>query len=556
MSREQAKAFYAPAPGESNTRFISEQDAQGAIDVIYDDMPKVTSVLAYGAKGDGVTDDTAAIQQCIDNAPEGAAVLFPSGTYLISETIRLRGGLSYVGEGLATGSGTTIRQKGWANIAGSAGRGALLASDAFVNNAETCSMPMRVADLRIDGNAAENPGSNASGILINAFWSRVENCLLVDIPQHGILLTDYTDDGSTVSNTCSENRVTGNRIDQCGGDGIKQESGNWISNLDGFCMDNLITGVGNGINFARGAGWVISRNHLYGSRKDAIGVGNCYRTVVSENYVEDFGLENAPGVWYSGLYMGFLDEWASHCLNNFVNCSEPAGTAHFVCYSWWAGYDQADARAVLVGNVARGAGGTAASIGFSVGHVAAGKLTAQYALNTASNLATDESLHEEAVLTAALPVSGSVAAGQVVIDNARTDPARALDIFGIEGQAADYVRVTDFDNSVLFKIAADGSLTAREGLDCGTTYVTPTAAGDTTLSVYADTGQTGDLARFLSDTSAVLVRIKTDGYVQVAGTVSCADAVDASDAVTKQQVKALVAASTDFADFKARIAAW
>lgn len=38
MSREQAKSFYAPASGEGDLRYISPQDAQGAIDVIYDDM--------------------------------------------------------------------------------------------------------------------------------------------------------------------------------------------------------------------------------------------------------------------------------------------------------------------------------------------------------------------------------------------------------------------------------------------------------------------------------------------------------------------------------------
>lgn len=42
----------------------------------------------YGAKGDGITDDTQAIQRCIDKNPK-ALILFKKGTYRISDTIHL-----------------------------------------------------------------------------------------------------------------------------------------------------------------------------------------------------------------------------------------------------------------------------------------------------------------------------------------------------------------------------------------------------------------------------------------------------------------------------------
>ncbi|WP_317259129.1 glycosyl hydrolase family 28-related protein [Paenibacillus sp. J5C2022] len=40
------------------------------------------SVMDYGAKGDGITDDSAAIQAAFDAVPPGSVVFFPSGTYL------------------------------------------------------------------------------------------------------------------------------------------------------------------------------------------------------------------------------------------------------------------------------------------------------------------------------------------------------------------------------------------------------------------------------------------------------------------------------------------
>jgi hypothetical protein len=58
------------------------------------------SVRDFGARGDGVSDDTKAIQSAIYKAPQGAIIKFPKGTYLVSElSIKNRTGLSFVGEG-------------------------------------------------------------------------------------------------------------------------------------------------------------------------------------------------------------------------------------------------------------------------------------------------------------------------------------------------------------------------------------------------------------------------------------------------------------------------
>ena len=64
------------------------------------------NVKAYGAKGDGSTDDTAAIQAAISAAGSlGAIIYFPKGTYGVSADINVPGGVMFVGAALLTVGG-------------------------------------------------------------------------------------------------------------------------------------------------------------------------------------------------------------------------------------------------------------------------------------------------------------------------------------------------------------------------------------------------------------------------------------------------------------------
>ena len=56
----------------------------------------VYDVTRFGAKGDGVTDDAAAIQKAIDQAAgQGGTVVFPAGKTFLAGPVRLRGGVEY-----------------------------------------------------------------------------------------------------------------------------------------------------------------------------------------------------------------------------------------------------------------------------------------------------------------------------------------------------------------------------------------------------------------------------------------------------------------------------
>ena len=57
------------------------------------------SVKDFGAVGDGVTDDTAAIQAAINASPFGAVVFIPPGQYKLSSTLNLKDGITLSGAG-------------------------------------------------------------------------------------------------------------------------------------------------------------------------------------------------------------------------------------------------------------------------------------------------------------------------------------------------------------------------------------------------------------------------------------------------------------------------
>ncbi len=60
-------------------------------DVLASSVIDVINVKCFGAVGDGVRDDTDAINKALEQADRSKAVLFPKGTYIISDTLTLSG---------------------------------------------------------------------------------------------------------------------------------------------------------------------------------------------------------------------------------------------------------------------------------------------------------------------------------------------------------------------------------------------------------------------------------------------------------------------------------
>src|SRR5262245_10997378 len=75
------------------------------------------AVTAFGAKGDGVVDDTDAIRRAVEQS-SGGLIEFPRGTYRLTQTIEIRldqrgvtglSGLGGVGRVVMAGSGPAFR---------------------------------------------------------------------------------------------------------------------------------------------------------------------------------------------------------------------------------------------------------------------------------------------------------------------------------------------------------------------------------------------------------------------------------------------------------------
>jgi hypothetical protein len=138
------------------------------------------NVKTYGATGDGVTDDTSAVQAAINS---GTVIYFPAGTYLVG-TLTLQPGTVLIGDGsggvfepVPATMMSTLKLKNGTN-------GSLLLGPAHTSW-------VRIRDLHLDGNKA----NNTAGDLIHLDDSTAQDtawhiidCTLDNSPHDGIYI--------------------------------------------------------------------------------------------------------------------------------------------------------------------------------------------------------------------------------------------------------------------------------------------------------------------------------------------------------------------------------
>ncbi len=90
-----------PAPNKPSVLLDSTGRIFGKTHPQYADVAvsQVVSVRDQGAKGDGKTDDTAALQKVFDTFAGCKLIFFDAGTYYITNTLKIPAGSQVVGEG-------------------------------------------------------------------------------------------------------------------------------------------------------------------------------------------------------------------------------------------------------------------------------------------------------------------------------------------------------------------------------------------------------------------------------------------------------------------------
>lgn len=104
-------------------------------------LPQSVFVTTFGAKGDGVADDTAAIQKALSSLDgKGGVVHLPAGRYVISDSLKIPGGVTLLGEGARwenSASGLVIQKNGFSAVILGHGSGVKAFAISYPNNQDT-----------------------------------------------------------------------------------------------------------------------------------------------------------------------------------------------------------------------------------------------------------------------------------------------------------------------------------------------------------------------------------------------------------------------------------
>lgn len=197
----------------------------------------IYSVKAYGAVGDGTTDDTTALQACFTAAAAANGIaLLPIGTYKFTAQLTLPSNLTVEGQGPGS-----ILLASWFDGAGGASGGAT-----YLVNSDTTSgntfITLRNLTLQGQNTSGLPTGTPSNGCAAGVLFRRgsdcqVLNCHFLNIPAISVAhqgIVRFRAIGNTVTggghdgitggpygaNDCTDFVIVGNQIGQIGDDGI------------------------------------------------------------------------------------------------------------------------------------------------------------------------------------------------------------------------------------------------------------------------------------------------------------------------------------------------
>jgi parallel beta-helix repeat protein len=200
---------------------------------VCDKLAEIVSVKDFGAVGDGVADDTAAIQAALNYAGiDGGTITFPAGTYIISDALLMKSKVQLLGFNAAT-----IKLKD--NLA--VIPGSLLYYEVVGQYGENISIDGLIFDANRQNNidnGVPNPSGNQpiawlGSLVVSVSFVRVTNlkvlnCQFINSWGNGLYITDCVD-FNVEGNYFGDIRFVGCAIRRTAGEPLQTERGT-ISN--------------------------------------------------------------------------------------------------------------------------------------------------------------------------------------------------------------------------------------------------------------------------------------------------------------------------------------
>ncbi len=262
----------------------------------------------FGAVGDGTTNDTTAIQACIDATSAGDVVFFPPGVYGVSAPIVRKPNRFYLGSG-GWNDYCTIKvlNGNSANFQAAGGVSGVFVPESWNLNATVASGPVTIRDLAIDGNRANNATGQHSGFLLGhgEYWSHYSNLYSHDCMQAGFMFTPLGKNGSSLMAAgISDFRLRDLLGTQNTGDGLRciKSAGVFVTDLVWDGNNLMFSNDGSGVLIDEAANWQIDHLHLWQNGKHAFKcTDGTYACRFQHFYVEDVGRLGTTGEFLSGV---------------------------------------------------------------------------------------------------------------------------------------------------------------------------------------------------------------------------------------------------------------
>lgn len=210
---EQAEAYMKANLNTTLENLLADMEASGElVGVIDSDV--LISVKRFGAKGDGLTDDTTAIINALASLPGGGTVYFPGGVYLVSGDITVPSNITITGD-----TNSIVRRA--ATSEGTYNIFKVVGSD-----------NVHFKQLRIEGERDAHTGVSGEwgmGIsLTGASNCTVDNVTVVDCWGDGIYI------GTNGADACNNVHIFDSRIHNNRRNGIS------VINVDGLIVSDCI----------------------------------------------------------------------------------------------------------------------------------------------------------------------------------------------------------------------------------------------------------------------------------------------------------------------------